>query len=406
MMPAEVRAASKLGGQAFSGVVSRVEQVHKGVANRAFGPVGPAGAVTRLIHDTVTRGVYGAVRGAGGVAGTISGEVLSLFGTGGQPVGAARGGNLALAALNAIAGDRLGPELDPLTIPMAVRAGGRDLGRTAREIAIAFPDATSRLAVFVHGLAETDDSWKRREGESDPYGLRLSTELGFTPVYVRYNTGRHISDNGDDLARLLADLVAAWPVQADELLLVGHSMGGLVLRSACHRGQQESEAWVNLVRHVFYLGSPHLGTPLARAAGFAGWAFGKVAETRPFVTLVNGSSSGIKDLRHGYLLQDEWDGCDLDSCLRDHRCDVPLLATASHYTISATITADPDSTIGAFVGDLLVQPGSAHGRRGNHQHIPFPVKSGRRLGGMHHFHLLNDPSVWAAMRGLLGGVHN
>ena len=197
MMPAEVRAASKLGGQAFSGVVSRVEQVHKGVANRAFGPVGPAGAVTRLIHDTVTRGVYGAVRGAGGVAGTISGEVLSLFGTGGQPVGAARGGNLALAALNAIAGDRLGPELDPLTIPMAVRAGGRDLGRTAREIAIAFPDATSRLAVFVHGLAETDDSWKRREGESDPYGLRLRTELGFTPVYVRYNTGRHISDNGE-----------------------------------------------------------------------------------------------------------------------------------------------------------------------------------------------------------------
>jgi hypothetical protein len=152
---------------------------------------------------------------------------------------------------------------------------------------------------------------------------------------------------------------------------------------------------------VFYLGSPHLGAPMARAAGRAGWVLGQVAETRPFVTLVNGSSPGIKDLRYGYLLQDDWDGCDLDSCLRDHRRDVPLLAGARHYAISATVTADPGSPVGAMVGDLLVQPTSAHGRRGRRQHIPFPVESRRGLGGMHHFDLLNNSAVWTAMHDLL-----
>ena len=205
----------------------------------------------------------------------------------------------------------------------------------------------------------------------------------------------------DELAGLLDGLTAVWPEHVDELLLLGHSMGGLVIRSACHYGRQESAAWVDRVRHVFYLGSPHLGAPLARAAGFAGWAFGKAAETRPFVTLVNGSSPGIKDLRHGYVLADDWADCDQDSCVRDHRGDTPLLAGANHYTISATVTADPGHPLGAVAGDLLVQPASAHGRRGAHQHIPFPVGSRHGLGGMHHFDLLNHPAVWAVIRDLL-----
>ncbi len=398
MTPAELRAAGRLGGRAAAEVASRVEQVHRAVAARAFGPAGHAGTPARLIHDSVSRGVYACVRGSVATAGAISGEIVSLLRIGGQPAGRAPGGNLALAALNAIAGDRLGPDLDPLTIRMAVRANGHDVDLTAQELAVAFPRATPRLAVFLHGLAETEDSWQRRGGESDPYGRRLRAELGYTPVYVRYNTGLHVSDNGRDLAALLDRLMAAWPVQADELLLVGHSMGGLVIRSACHYGQQETGAWPERVRHIFYLGSPHLGAPAARAAGLAGFALGQLAETRPFVTLVNGSSSGIKDLRYGYVLDADWADCDQDTCLRDHRAEVPLLAGARHYMISATVTADPGHPVGAVVGDLLVQPSSAHGRR---QRIPFAASSTRGLGGLHHFDLLNHPAVWAAMRGLL-----
>ena len=340
------------------------------------------------------------MRGAGLAAGTAGGQAGFVFGAGGQPAGSEPAGNLALAVLNAVAGDRLDPDLAPLAIAMAVRAGGCDVGLTAEQIAAAFPHATPRLAVFVHGLAETEDSWHRQAGQSVPYGRRLQAEFGYTPVYVRYNTGRHISDSGHDLAGLLDGLVAAWPAPVDEILLAGHSMGGLVIRSACHYGREARAAWAGHVRHVFYLGSPHLGAPLARAAGLAGWALGQAPETRPFAALAAGPAS-VKDLRHGYVLDDDWTGCDQDCCLRDHRCDVPLLAGANHYAISATVTADPASPLGAVVGDLLVQPASAHGRRGPRQHIPFPVELGRGLGGMHHFDLLNHPDVWQAMRGLL-----
>jgi hypothetical protein len=407
MTPAELRAAGRLAGHVFAGLTGRVEQVHEAIAGRALRPVQPGAAPVRLIHDTISRGVYLAVRGAGRAAGTLSGEVLWLFGPGSTATAAAATastGSVALAALNAVAGDRLGSDLAPLAIRMAVRVAGRDVAVAEGELAAAFPHATSRLAVFVHGLAETDESWQRpgRDGRRTPYGQRLHAEFGYTPVHIRYNTGRHVSDNGRDLARLLDGLVAAWPAQVNELLLVGHSMGGLVIRSACHYGQQAAAGWLAPVRHIFYLGTPHLGAPLARAAGFAGLALGKLAETRPLVPLVNGASAGIKDLRHGYLLDEDWAGCDADRCLRDHRGEAPLLPGANHYVISATVTGDPGSAVGGLVGDLLVQPASAHGRRGRRTHIPFPVESGRALGGLHHFDLLGHPGVWAAMRGLLG----
>lgn len=401
MTPAELRAASRLGGHAFAGLTSRIEQTHLAVADRAFGPARRAGTPARLIHDAVSRGVYLAIRGTGSAAGAIGGEVALVFGRKGPPAGSAPAGNLALAALNAVAGDRLGMDVAPLAIRMAVRADGRDVEPVTRELAVAFPDAGQRLAVFLHGLAETENSWDGRGDQGVSYGMRLRAEHGYSPVYVRYNSGRHVSENGQDLSALLESLTAAWPAQVDELLLVGHSMGGLVIRSACHYGLGSSAAWVQRVRHVFYLGSPHLGAPLARAAGFAGWALSQLPEARPFVTMVNGSSAGIKDLRHGYLLTDDWSGCDQDACLRDHRHDAPLLATANHYAISATITADPGGAVGAVVGDLLVQPASAHGERRRRQVIPLPVQHGRRLGGMHHFDLLSHPAVWQVIREFL-----
>jgi len=400
MTPAEWRAAGRLGGSTFAGLVARIGQVHGVISDRAFGIAGPGGRVAGLAHDAVAQAAYRAVGTAGTVVGKAAGMVASLGGDAGHPLDVQPGGAMILAGLNAVAGDRFSAELAPLVIRMAVRADGRDLGLTTAEVAAAFPDLTPRLAVFVHGFAETDDSWWRRSDECEPYGSRLRAEFGYTPVYVRYNTGRHVSDSGHDLDALLADLAAAWPVPVTEVLLVGHSMGGLVIRSACHYGRQRSAGWVADVRHVFYLGSPHTGAPLARAAGFAGWVLRQAPETRPFAAIASGPSSA-RDLRHGYVLEDDWAGCGPDCCLRDHRTDAPLLARAGHYAISATVTANPDSPLGGLVGDLLVQPASAHGQRRGRQRVAFPVELGRGLGGMHHFDLLNHPDVWTAISGLL-----
>jgi hypothetical protein len=400
MTPAELRAAGRLGGAAFAGLVSRIGQAHQAISGRAFGWAGPVSDVARLVHDAVARGAYVAVGTAGAAACAVGGDAASLASQAGQPLDREPAGNLILAGLNAVAGDRLGADLAPLTIRMAARANGRDVGLTAEQLEAAFPNATAKLAIFVHGLAETDDSWHRHAADSEPYGERFRAEFGYTPIYVRYNTGRHVSDSGHDLAGLLGDLAAAWPLQVQEILLVGHSMGGLVIGSACHYGRQASAGWVQHVRHVFYLGSPHAGTPLARAAGLAGWALRQAPATKPFAAFASGPSS-VRDLRYGYLLDDDWEDCGPDCCLRDHRTHAPLLAGVSHYTISATITADPRSPVGAVIGDLLVQPASAHGRRGTRQHVPFPVQLGRRLGGLHHFDLLNHPDVWTVIRDLL-----
>ena len=399
----EIRSAGRLAGRVFGGVVSQVEQVHQAIAKRAFGPTRPFGLPAQTMHDVIAQAVYGGLRGGGSAAGASAGHVMSAIGRAHRQVGATPAANLALAAVNAVAGDRLADEGDPLAIRMSVRRHGLDVVLSRAELVAAFPNATGRIAVFVHGLGETDDSWRPGQDPTDrvSYGDQLQAELGYTPVFLRYNTGRHVSDNGTDLAQLLTGLTDTWPVPVEELLLVGHSMGGLVIRSACHSGRTGSEPWVGSTRHIFYLGSPHLGAPLARGAGVLGKLLALAPETRAFAPLVNGSSAGVKDLRYGYLLAEDWADCTTDTCLLNHRHDSPLLESASHYTISVTMTIDPSHPLGRLVGDLLVQPASAHGRRGGHQHIGFEVADGRELGGMHHLDLLRRRDIWTEMRSLL-----
>ena len=401
MLAEQVRATGKLGGKAFTGVASRVEGVHSAVAKRAFGATGPLGRPAHVLHDAVAGSVYGVLSVVGSVAGAAAGEALALMVPPASAAGVSAGrtplGNQVLAALNGFLGDRLAAEDDPLAIRMAVRVEGCDVPLDTGRLKAVFPTAGPKLAVLAHGLAETEHSWLAT-GTEGGFGLFLA-DLGYTPVFIRYNSGRHVSDNGRELASLLGELVNAWPVAPAELLLLGHSMGGLVIRSACHYGAGED--WAKVVRRVVYLGTPHLGAPLARAAGFSGWALSRLPETRPFAPLLNGSSAGVKDLRFGYLIEEEWSGCDPDACRRNHRVDVPLLASADHVAISATITEDPHSPIGAVVGDLLVQPASAHGKHHRGRHIPFPAEGRHHLGGLTHFDLLRHPAVRSELEVLL-----
>ena len=137
------------------------------------------------------------------------------------------------------------------------------------------------LVVFLHGLMETERGW--RLGGREPYGARLRREPGLTPVYVRYNSGRHISENGRSLADLLERVVAEWPVEVEEVALVGHSMGGLVARSACHLGALDDAA----------VGRPGPARRLARLA-----AHGRAARAgRPLRRLRPQPAAGDADLR-------------------------------------------------------------------------------------------------------------
>jgi pimeloyl-ACP methyl ester carboxylesterase len=310
----------------------------------------------------------------------------------------------AIAALNGIYGDELYRRGNGLALSMQIRRHGKPVDMTAADIAAAFPAATSRLVMFVHGWCLTERSWRRppRAGaEARPYGARLQEDLGFTPVYVRYNTGLHISDNGKALAGLLNELQTLWPVPIEDIALVGHSMGGLVVRSACHYGFQggaQQQSWTDAVRQVVCLGSPHLGADLEKGVNAASWALAQLPETRAIASFLNRRSAGTKDLRYGACLDEDWNDCDPDEFLRDRCHEVPFLPHATYHFVATT--AGPRA-VGLIVGDHLVRAKSASGV-GKVRQLPFEPAHGLTLTGLNHFDLLNHPSIYAKLHEWLG----
>jgi pimeloyl-ACP methyl ester carboxylesterase len=396
----EIRSLSEIAAGSLTqpGVTAR--DVHAAVAGRVFGMLGPFGAPVRVVHDGISSASYRAVAATLRAPVRAGGRLAARRHEGSTALADSTAGALALGALNGIAGDRLAKDHPDLALDLTVRRRGRDVALTPEGFAKAFPDATPRLAVFVHGLCETDDSWRLGSTAERParsYGSRLRDDLGYSPLYVRYNTGLRVSDNGQELSAALDRVVSSWPVAVEEIALVGHSMGGLVARSACHYGERHERTWIELVGHVFCLGTPHLGAPLEKAANVAGWALSRLPESRPFADLfLNGRSVGIRDLRFGSLVEEDWRDCDPDEFLRDRCREVPFLPNATYCFVAATLTERPHG-VGGLIGDLLVHYPSASGA-GRNRRIPFEVHNGRHLGGVHHLQLLNHPDVYEQIK--------
>jgi pimeloyl-ACP methyl ester carboxylesterase len=378
---AEIRALGDLGGDllAAGGTVAR--DMHEAIAGRPFGALGPAARPVQVIHDGIAEAVYTGVRAGLRAAASGGAHAVSLRAGDDRALGSRLGGSLALGALNGLYGDQLASTGSELALPMTIRRDN---------------EPSRRLAVFIHGLCETDDAWRLLRPKGEPpwatYGERLRDELGFTPLFLRYNSGLHISDNGRRLAELLDALALEWPVPVEEIVLVGHSMGGLVARSACHYAALEERAWSEAVRHVFCLGTPHLGADLEKGANVLGWALGRLPETRAFARVVNARSAGMKDLRFGSCVEEDWRDCDPDELLRD-RCEaVPFLPEAGYYFIAARLH---DGPLGSLLGDLLVRLPSASGRgSGRGRRVEFEVDNGRELTGLTHVDLLGHPAVY------------
>jgi pimeloyl-ACP methyl ester carboxylesterase len=399
----EIRALGKIAGRAFAWPAGVAKDLHATVASRTFGALGVLGAPVRVIHDGISGVAYRSLVAAlQAPLAAGSAALTAARRPSGVPLADSPGGGLALGALNGAVGDALARSHPDLALELSVRHRGRDVELDPERVRAAFQDATPRLAVFIHGLCETEEAWRLLplaggERARRGYGTGLREDLGYTPVYVRYNTGLHVSDNGRRLAEVLERIVGAWPEEVEEIALVGHSMGGLVARSACHYAEAEGHEWTGSLRHVFCLGTPHLGAPLEKAANVAGWALGRLPETRPLAGLVNGRSAGIKDLRFGNCVEEDWCDCDPDEFLHDRCCEVPFLPNVTYYFVGATLTRDADSPFGSLAGDLLVRfpSASGHGRR---RRIPFEIDNGRHLGGLNHLQLLNHPAVYEQIR--------
>ena len=404
----EVDGVGRLARLTLRGGTDRIHEVHQGVAARAFHAVGPAGRPVEVVHDAISALTYSGVRLALGAGARAVGGVASLR-AGGRDLDADRPGRVALAILNGAHGDLLKREAPALALGMTVRVEGRAVAPETDALRSAFPGATGRLAVFLHGLTETEDSWGygAQKHHGDPavtYGSRLREDLGMTPVYLRYNTGLHISDNGQALGDLLDALVSAWPVPVQDVVLAGHSMGGLVARSALHQaggGTADARSWTALVRDTVTLGSPHLGAPLERGVHRLAAQLARLPETRPLARVLTLRSVGIKDLRRGTLVEADWTGRDLDALTPGEHTHVPLHDGARHFVVLATLSRNPEGRAADLLGDLLVPPRSATGDTGGDDRLAFPPDHVHRIGGLHHFDLLDHPVVYERIRGWL-----
>jgi pimeloyl-ACP methyl ester carboxylesterase len=301
--------------------------------------------------------------------------------------GSATGQRVAGIA-NGIFGELGGPGADTLPAAMTVRLDGRRVHLARRPLATAFPEASPRVVVFLHGLVETERSWfhavpPAKSASGADFGSRLADDLSCTPVYLRYHTGRHVFDNGRELAALLAELVENWPVPVADIVLVGHSMGGLVARSAVIQAHEQHLAWLARTSRLVCLGTPHTGALLERVVVRVATFLDGFAVTAPLSRVFALRSDGIKDLGRGQVHPGRRDVRTGDAEA------VPVLAFPPNVRqcfVAATLARSEASVWGRLIGDLMVTPTSAGGREES--------ADLRWLGGLNHFDLLRHDTVY------------
>lgn len=399
----EAREAGELAGEAVSGIVGIVDDMHNAISDRvetALPSIAePIVTTQRLFSDVIYTSIDAGQRL---LAIGLSDVLARRGGPAAPPLSQSDIGGRVAAVVNGLWGDRVAEHHPAVATRAAVRLAGQDVLLDPEAVAEAFPDAGPRIVVFVHGLVQDERAWGPRapagpDDDGRTYGERLHDDLGLTPVYVRYNSGLHVSDNGQALSRLLDDLVRAWPVPVEQISLVGASMGGLVARSACYYGDRDSLDWAAAVRKVVTLGTPHFGAPLERGAHVIDIVLRVFPETAPLSRILGSRSVGVKDLRYGNLVEEDWFGHDPDEFLTDRATHVPFLDHATYYFVAATVTRDSAHPAGRLLGDGLVRYASASGEHKTRR-LPFEHDHGFHLSGLHHLSMLNNPVVYTKLR--------
>jgi pimeloyl-ACP methyl ester carboxylesterase len=387
----DARGLHRLASDATVGVTDLVEAVHRTVLRTPGTPGPPPAGRTRGITGFVYKTVRGVTRLVGGGVDTLLGVIAPLVSE--RPSSPQR--EAVLAALNGVFGDYLDESANPLAIPMTFRIGGAPLALTGAALAAAFPAPSRRVLVLVHGLCLNDLQWNR---DGHDHGAALARDPGFAPVYLHYNSGRHISTNGREFADMMEALVRAWPHPVERIAIVGHSMGGLVARSGCHYAALAGHSWLTRLDDLVFLGTPHFGAPLERAGAWVDYLVGISPYTAPFARLGKARSAGIKDLRHGDLRDQDWQK-PASRGARPANMPVRLPAGVRCFAIAGSRQEKPGASASRTRGDGLVPVDSALGRQRNRADgLGLPDANCRILYGTGHFDLLDRAAAYEAMK--------
>ena len=406
----DLRGATRLVTDATRGLTDVVEAMHERIA-RVPGFAAPTSAArTRGITGLLYRSIHGVTRVAGGSVDALLALLRPVLerseGSEGAELAVPRPQREAVvAALNGVLGDYLVATANPLAIPMALRREGRavtlepELIKT-RVPEARLPDVGGRLLVMVHGLCMNDLQWSR---SGHDHGALLARDLGLTPLYLHYASGLHVAVNGRALAQQLEALLAAWPQPVQRLVLLCHSMGGLVARSALLQAEAAGHGWPARLSDLVFLATPHHGAPLERAGNNLGAVLAATPYAAPLARLAKLRSAGITDLRHGYLRDEDWVGRDRFERGADRRLPAPLPAGVRSYAMAACLGSDEKDLKTRLLGDGLVPLDSALGRHADPAHaLDFAPERQCVMHGMGHVELLGRPQVTAQLLHWLG----
>lgn len=388
----DIRGYSRLAVDATIGLTDLVESMHRNIA-RFPGVLGETSQErTTGITGLVYRSIRGVTRLVGSGIDAVLAQLVPLLGE--VPSSSER--EAVVAALNGVLGDHIAVSANPLAIPMRLRRDGQPLELDGRSQAAAIPQASGKVLLLVHGLCMNDRQWRRKGHD---HGAGLSADAGFTPVYLHYNSGLHVSINGRALTGLIEDLLHAWPVPVRELVIIGHSMGGLVARSACHYGKLAGHDWLRHLGKIVFLGTPHHGAPLERGGNWVDVILGASPYSAAFARLGKIRSAGITDLRYGNLVDEDWEHRDRFERAKDKRRAVPLPDAVQCYAVGVSISRKAGDPKGQALGDGIVPLRSALGQHTNPSlNLPIP-QSRQWIGyGMNHLDLLDRREVYEQIR--------
>jgi pimeloyl-ACP methyl ester carboxylesterase len=403
----DVQGLGQLVVDATLGVTGIVEAMHHTVLGlpmpwgkgRSKPPTGVHGVVYQGLQGSSAL-VYRAVRRVTMAVGHGLDNAVDYLHPERDPIHSSRARVSAVSILNGVLGDHMRAHRNPLTLGMTWRQGGRELEITRKALAAAMPQAQGKILVMLHGHCMNELQWTRN---GHNHGEALSAANGYTPMYLRYNTGLHISENGRALANMLEQMLPQWPTAVQEVCIVGYSMGGMVARSAIHYGKKARHDWVQHVHKLFFVGTPQHGSMVEQAGNLIDKALEASPYSHALSRLGKIRSAGTTDLRHGNLIDEDWQGHDRFAHAHDRRHLSQLPTNVKCYAIAAMIANEPSEIWGQLVGDGLVSAKTALGKhRDQNRTLHLPAGHQRVFYGVNHLNLLDSQVVCDQLQEWIG----
>ena len=387
----DIQGAGRLTIDAAHKITDIVEDMHHTITSIG----GLLGAQNQQRTTGITRMAYQGAHTASRLVGNSFDALLDKFSLMIPEKESSPGREALLSALNGVLGDYLVKKENPLAIPMQLRRDSRPILMGAPTLFESIQQSNKKIVLMVHGSCMNDLQWNR---QGHNHGTALENNFELFPIFLHYNTGRHISENGRELANLLEAFVKHLPWSI-ELIIIAHSMGGLVSRSACYYGDLAQHTWLNHLKKLIFLGTPHHGALLEKSGNWVDILLEANPYSAPFAKLGKLRSSGLTDLRYGNILDEDWKGSDRFKYSGDNRKATPLPDNVQCYTIAATAGKKPGRINDDLIGDGLVTLNSALGRNKNPDlNLLFP-ESHQWIGrNMNHIDLLNHPDVYKAIK--------